>query len=114
MTIPQRKTPWKDTRRPRMVVHEPINCPICDGGPNGHTLSCPVLGVNKPLELTATRQPIQPGEYGRVSVITYPEMPRAVFIDVSAPHVAFSADELREAAHLFNQIAETLEDATRT
>jgi hypothetical protein len=26
---------------------EPVNCKVCNGGPNGHTLSCPVLNVRK-------------------------------------------------------------------
>jgi len=42
---------WKDSRK---------SCPICDGGPNGYTLSCPVLGVVKPLDLSANVEEFVP------------------------------------------------------
>ncbi|RUW55584.1 hypothetical protein EOA32_00770 [Mesorhizobium sp. M1A.F.Ca.ET.072.01.1.1] len=53
------------------------------------------------------RQPVAPGSYGRINVVD--NAPRSVFLDIDNPNIAFSADDLREAAHLFNQIAETLE-----
>lgn len=52
---------------------------------------------------TVTRREIVPGEYGIVTV--FPD--GAVYVSgVDVP----SAAELREAAHLFNQIAEVLEE----
>ncbi len=29
-----------------VVPEEPFNCPVCDGGPNGHTFGCPTLPHN--------------------------------------------------------------------
>lgn len=35
---------------------DPVNCKVCNGGPNGHTLDCPALGVHNPLELDAVKE----------------------------------------------------------
>lgn len=53
------------------------------------------------------RQPVAIGTYGRIDVID--NAPGAAWLDINNPNVAFSADDCREAAHLLNQIAETLE-----
>jgi len=63
---------------------------------------------------TVTRREIVPGVYGRFEVTgTY--MKNRVTLDfapasvgTSVPIVGMDADELREAAHLFNQLAEAL------
>lgn len=55
-----------------------------------------------------TRREIVPGVYGRVVVESCEDCEVAVsFTDESR---WLNADELREAAHLFNQLAEALED----
>lgn len=66
---------------------------------------------------TVTRREIVPGTYGRIKVTgTYEgnrvtmEWGRSDVITAAVPIVGLSAEELREAAHLFNQLAEALED----
>lgn len=54
---------------------------------------------------TVTRREIVPGAYGQVSVISADRGRVEIFIDATS-----TADQLREAAHLFNQLAEALED----
>lgn len=53
---------------------------------------------------TVTRREIVPGTYGVVSVSLPCGLPR---VDVGG---ALNAEQLREAAHLFNQIAEVIEE----
>lgn len=63
--------------------------------------------TNCPIR-TVTRREIVPGRYGGVVV------ERNTITDNPAPFVRFyaqaNANELREAAHIFNQIAEVLEE----
>jgi len=54
------------------------------------------------------RQPIQSGAYGRVCVGSVTHDGKRC-VSIPAPGYGMTADELREAAHLFNQLAETLE-----
>lgn len=98
--LPERKTPWKNTRRPMLTVTERLNDIVARNPEDFEPYPQP-----KP-----TRQPIQPGRYGVVYAgQTTPYEKRVIHMK----HGAYTADELREAAHLFNQIAETLEDAAR-
>jgi hypothetical protein len=64
---------------------------------------------------TVTRREIVPGVYGRVTVkmnVSPARMSIGLTNIAGAPigDTAMSADELREAAHIFNQIAEVLEE----
>lgn len=54
---------------------------------------------------TVTRKEIVPGVYGKVDVSLYPD--GSPCVSVSFPR---GAEQLREAAHILNQIAEALED----
>lgn len=54
---------------------------------------------------SVTRREIVPGAYGQVSVISADRGRVEIFIDATS-----TADQLREAAHLFNQLAEALDD----
>lgn len=58
---------------------------------------------------TITRREIVPGQWGNINVNCVVD--GNVFINVRDDfgHVAFNAEQLREAAHLFNQLAEFLE-----
>ena len=57
---------------------------------------------------TVTRLEIVPGVYGAVEISEWTSKPRIKF-DAVYP----SADDLREAAHLFNQLAEVLEEDSK-
>jgi len=64
---------------------------------------------------TVTRREIVPGVYGRIKITgTYQgnrvtmDWDRNDIITAAVPIVGMSAEELREAAHLFNQLAEAL------
>jgi hypothetical protein len=64
-----------------------------------------------------TRREIVPGVYGRIKITgTYQgnrvtmDWDRNDIITAAVPIVGMSAEELREAAHLFNQLAEALEE----
>lgn len=64
---------------------------------------------------TVTRREIIPGVYGRIKITgTYQgnrvtmDWDRNDIITAAVPIVGMSAEELREAAHLFNQLAEAL------
>ena len=62
---------------------------------------------------TVTRREIVPGTYGVVEVNnhdTYPNWALVRVCGVRGVHRELNADELREAAHTFNQLAEALED----
>lgn len=62
---------------------------------------------------TVTRREIVPGVYGEVEVEKHDTFPESILIKICDVRGAFhtmDADELREAAHLFNQIAEVLEE----
>lgn len=55
------------------------------------------------------RVEIKPGEYGEISFYGFSRgLSGAMFAEVSVPDL-LTADELREAAHLFVQLAEALE-----
>lgn len=56
---------------------------------------------------TVTRKEIVPGVYGKVNVSLYQDGRPCV-----AVYFPKDANELREAAHILNQIAEALEDGT--
>ena len=67
---------------------------------------------------TVKRRGIVPGVYGRIKITgTYQgnrvtmDWDRNDIITAAVPIVGMSAEELREAAHLFNQLAEALEEA---
>lgn len=62
-----------------------------------------VIEDNRPVR-TVTRKEIVPGSYGIVQVTSS----REIKIQLGK----YSADKLREAAHILNQIAEALEDGT--
>ncbi len=64
-----------------------------------------------------TRREIVPGVYGRVCVVTGVDGDGETSINLAdrggSPHgltMVLNAEELREAAHLFNQLAEVLEE----
>lgn len=61
---------------------------------------------------TVTRREIVAGVYGRVFVNSYDKESNTVWINVKEDFgcVEFNATELREAAHILNQIAEVLEE----
>jgi hypothetical protein len=61
----------------------------------------------QPAKPAPTREPIKTGEYGRVTFDFVKH--GSAWLDVINPHLGMTADELREAAHMFNQIAEVLE-----
>lgn len=56
-------------------------------------------------QVIKTRRTIVPGKYGHVNI----DMVHGV-LTVETDGVIYSAAELREAAHIFNQIAEILEE----
>lgn len=60
---------------------------------------------------TVTRREIVPGVYGRVNVGRKGDGAGFTKVPVSMEYLFYSAEELREAAHLFNQLAEALNDA---
>lgn len=61
---------------------------------------------------TVTRREIVPGVYGKVFINDYDELANTVSLNVKDDFgcVSFNAEELRETAHILNQIAEVLED----
>lgn len=80
-----------------------------------HSVRC--LEIAQSPIRTGTRREIVPGTYGRIKVTgTYEgnrvtmEWDRSDVITAAVPIVGLSAEELREASHIFNQLAEALED----
>lgn len=69
-----------------------------------HSVNCLEHAHASPIR-TVTRREIVPGAYGQVSVFEADRGRVEIFIDATS-----TADQLREAAHLFNQLAEALED----
>lgn len=61
---------------------------------------------------TVTRREIVPGVYGKVFINSYDKEANTVWINVKEDFgcVEFNAEELRETAHILNQIAEFLEE----
>lgn len=61
---------------------------------------------------TVTRKEIVPGVYGKVLINSYDKESSTVWINVKEDFgcVEFNSEQLREAAHILNQIAEALED----
>lgn len=61
---------------------------------------------------TVTRREIVAGLYGKVFINDYDELANTVSLNVKEDFgcVSFNAEELREAAHILNQIAEVLSD----
>lgn len=61
---------------------------------------------------TVTRREIVPGTYGKIFINDYNESANTVSLNVKDDFgcVYFTAEELRESAHIFNQLAEALED----
>lgn len=61
---------------------------------------------------TVTRREIVAGVYGKVFINDYDELANTVSLNVKYDFgcVSFNAEELREAAHILNQIAEVLEE----
>lgn len=61
---------------------------------------------------TVTRREIVPGTYGKIFINDYNESANTVSLNVKDDFgcVYFNAEELREAAHILNQLAEALED----
>lgn len=61
---------------------------------------------------TVTRREIVPGIYGKVFINCYDEFANTVSLNVKEDFgcVSFNAEELREAAHLLNQLAEFMEE----
>lgn len=53
-----------------------------------------------------TRREVVPGVYGHVKVSNNPDAGLVVYLPLNN----YNAEELREAAHLFNQLAEVLEE----
>lgn len=92
-----RKRPWLETRKPRTAT---AALP-----PYIATLK---FDNETRVVTNMQREPIQPGTYGRVEVLDSGWIDRAV-ADIINPHLGMTASELREAAHLFNQLAEALE-----
>lgn len=62
---------------------------------------------------TVTRREIVPGVYGKVEVEKHDTHPTYLMVrvcDIRGTFRIMNAEELREAAHILNQIAEVLED----
>lgn len=70
-----------------------------------------LIGNESPIR-TVTRREIVPGTYGKIFINDYNESANTVSLNVKDDFgcVYFNAEELREAAHLFSQLAEALED----
>lgn len=71
-------------------------------------------GGNSPIR-TVTRREIVPGTYGAIKVLAASKSNAVIqLIDSNGSKakeaIAFTSGELREAAHLFSQLAEALED----
>lgn len=79
--------------------------PMCHqfSKPNGRCSWCKA-------NIAPKRRPIVAGAYGAITISDEPaKRAGARVVYVSRPWYGMTADELREAAHLFNQLAETLE-----
>ena len=89
------------------VTRDRISVERDDGGStsNGWCSDRFVLAATTGPIRTVTRREIVPGVYGRVSVHDDYSVGFSTELDGRD-----AADELREAAHLFNQIAEVLEE----
>lgn len=96
--IPERKTPWTERRKPRIAALPPFIATL--------------KFDNETRVITnIQRQPVEAGQYGRVEVIDNSGWigSHLAGVDLINPHLGLTALELREAAHLFNQIAEQLD-----
>lgn len=64
---------------------------------------------------TVTRREIVAGVYGKVFINDYDPLENTVSLNVKEDFgcVSFNAEELREAAHILNQIAEVLEENSK-
>lgn len=80
-----------------------------------HSVKCLELLTDGPVR-TVTRREIVPGTYGKINVLAASRSNAVIqLLDSTGIEatkaIALTAEELREAAHLFSQLAEVLEES---